>query len=357
MSWLVKSAHAIAIFKRSKKSFSIFSTGSEELGEIGSKNWKLFHRFDREKSKRGNRASKRKMEIVMKAHKENTDQEIQDNEALLQEVSAIEEADEQTIVREGKQAFERIGPILMEIPLEATRKLMVGVMKAVLVCISIAKAYGEEQWLFVKNFTPFAFDPSKYSDLEDRAKALWYLDILLRQADKDISASRSLIKRAKSIRKKFLRTAEFIWGLYPPRAEVIAEIRANKGNINLADDVAGLANIFIENWAFVDGRYDVSFDEIKEAENLSMLMVESFGNKEELSIKDLQDMRDRAAEYLRRGVDEMRKVAAFVHKDDPKAMKNYPSLYSRRNARQVKAKKAEKPNASTSTEAASVKVA
>ena len=49
-------------------------------------------------------------------------------------------------------------------------------------------------------------------------------------------------------------------------------------------------------------------------------------------------MRNRAAEYLRQGIEEVRAAAAYLFRNDPRSMARYPSLFVRRRRKTDRAK-------------------
>ena len=56
-------------------------------------------------------------------------------------------------------------------------------------------------------------------------------------------------------------------------------------------------------------------------------MLEALAAIPEGTVSELKDLRARAAEYLRRGADQIRSAAEYLFRDDPSSLSRYPSLY------------------------------
>ncbi len=138
----------------------------------------------------------------------------------------------------------------------------------------------------------------------------------------------------------------YLWGDDPELGDVVATIRTGNGYANKADDLGSLATLFTEHWARAEGKCEVILEDIAEAESLgaSILQAMSPSSKEEVDY--VRDLRKRAAEYLRRGIEELREGASYIYRNNQAKMDRYPSMFFR--------KKRKASNGKTNGEAASV---
>ncbi len=156
---------------------------------------------------------------------------------------------------------------------------------------------------------------------------------MLRQVTDTDGPLQILMQQAKPLRVKLLRAANYLFGDHERLGEVVAAIRAGNGHMNKADDLGSLATLFTENWHYVMGRCDVTEEDVLQAQALGTRMLQLMGASNRANILELRDLRDRAGEYMRRGIEEIRSAAAFVFRHNPEFLERYPKLYSRTRKR------------------------
>jgi hypothetical protein len=108
--------------------------------------------------------------------------------------------------------------------------------------------------------------------------------------------------------------------------------------VNRADDLGALAQLFTEHWDKAEGKCDVGLDDIARAEELGAEILEALSPSAVKEINAARDLRRRAAEYLRRGIDSIRDVASYAFRNSPRQMDRYPSLYVNRGNRKPNSK-------------------
>ncbi|MCP4604680.1 MAG: hypothetical protein GY847_29860 [Proteobacteria bacterium] len=76
-------------------------------------------------------------------------------------------------------------------------------------------------------------------------------------------------------------------------------------------------------------------DEIKHAHALGNQLLDAVGPSRDEAVKAAQDLRDRAGEYLRQGIEDIRTAAGFIFRNDETHLSRYPSLGSMRKRRRT----------------------
>jgi hypothetical protein len=253
------------------------------------------------------------------------------------------EAEAQTEVEEAmaglaptalKEALDQLSPLLLAIPADDVRTLRVNPTYAVAICLRVAAALEQDRELFAQHFSPEKFDLADYDDLAGRGLALWQANILLQRAKGTITASTVVYEQCKALRLKLLEAAEYLYSDHPELGSVVADIRSGHGKLNITDDLAALVNLFQDQWDDAEPNCRITEDDLEAATELCMQMIlastiQTFSEV----VHDARDLRNRAAEYLRRGVDDIRAAAGFVFRNDPEALESYPGLFSGRKRR------------------------
>jgi hypothetical protein len=232
--------------------------------------------------------------------------------------------------REGESALEEVKGRILAIPSSEVRQLKVSATSAVGIGLAYARSYAEDRPLFARTFTEKAFDTAEYDNLAERAKAFWQADILMRQETNSEGPFRLLVTAAKPLRTKLMRAASYLWADDPELGDVVSHIRSGNGYANRADDLGSLATLFTEHWARAEGKCDVTLEDIAEAESVGADILRAMSPSRSEAYDDMRSLRNRAAEYLRRGIEEVRAGAAYIYRDSPGEMERYPSLFAGR---------------------------
>ena len=232
--------------------------------------------------------------------------------------------------QEAEGALTELKPTIEAIPLSEVRPLRAKMTKAVGIGLTYAQVFAEDRDLFARTFKPQAFDPAEYDDIGERAKAFWQADIQLRQELNAEGPFRSMTQRAKRLRSKLMRAASYLWSDDPDLGEVVSNIRSGRGYANHADDLGALASLFAENWHKAEGKCDVKPEDIDRAKKVGAKFLEMISPTKEQSLEEERILRNKAAEHLRRGIDDIRDAAAYVFREDELMMERYPSLFVHR---------------------------
>jgi hypothetical protein len=232
-----------------------------------------------------------------------------------------------------EKALARLASTICQIPENEARVLRVGVHTAVITGLRVAQSFAGDREQIAASFAPDAFDPAEHDDLEDRALALWHADLLLRDAGEQAGSSPDLLDQAKQMRARLLKAAEYLWNNDSELRDLVADIRSHRGRADMADDLARLRRLFVEHWPEAKASCSLTSKDLEQAKDLGKAVINALSRGEADELADLRLLRDRAAEHLRRGIDDVRAAAAFVFRDDPASLAKYPGLYSSRNRR------------------------
>ena len=254
------------------------------------------------------------------------DPEIEDDQELDDEVIPETELDAQ----EAENTLASLKSVLMAIPAAHVRLLKVSATSAVGVGLAYAQAYAEDRPVFAQAFRTAVFDVFAYDNMSDRAKAFWRADILMRQLLNSEDPLRMLMIEAKPLRIKLMKAAIYIWGDDPELGDVIATIRSGATNVNKADDLGSLGTLFTEHWDRAQGKCDVTLEDIAEAERLGARILQATISTPTGAAYDVRNLRHRAAEYLRQGIEDVRAAAGYIFRNDEKSRERYPSLFIRK---------------------------
>ena len=234
---------------------------------------------------------------------------------------------------EAKKALVHIMPKLKAIPASQIRPLRISAPRAVGTGLAYAEYFANDRKLFEKAFTKEAFDVADYDDMEERAKAFWHADIVYRKIDPHQGPLRGLTEEVRRLRAKLLDAASYLWKDHPSLSYNVSQIRSGTGRANYADDLGALVELFQENWNEANGHCNVTEEDLAKAEaaGLDMFRAISIQKREELA--ELRNIRALAGEYLRRGIEDIRAGATFVHRDNDIALECYVSMFFLGNKR------------------------
>ena len=227
-------------------------------------------------------------------------------------------------------ALEQLRGVLAAMPRAEVRRFTANVPTAVRNALVLYRSFIEDRPLFEATFRPEAFSCAELEDLGIRARALWYTDVLLRQAVDPQSLLPELIARGNPLRKKMLRAGRYLWEFDPDLGPVIAEIISGRGRADMADDLMALSSLFTENWVQASGRCEVTEADPQEARSMALRILDALGmTAGSTKVVERRNLRNRAGTYLRNAADKLRDAAKFVHRRDPDALARYPSLFKR----------------------------
>jgi len=236
-------------------------------------------------------------------------------------------------------ALKGLMDLVMAIPADRVRKLGVSVPQAVAAGRHYARCYAEDRAAFVQALNPCVFDPASHDNMAKRAEALWEADILLEKTEENNDDVTRISDQARRVKRRLLRTAEYLWGDDRDRMEMVSIAKNGNSYMDLADNIFTLYHLFIENWDEVNSRSDVTEEELNSAHALGNQLLDAIGPSRDEMVKAVQDLRDRAGEYLRQGIDDIGTAAGFIFRNDPKHLSRYPNLGSLRRRRKTDTEK------------------
>jgi len=233
---------------------------------------------------------------------------------------------------QAESALAALKPELMAIPADEVRSFYVGATPAVGLGLAYAEAFAEDRERFDHAFKPEEFDPAEY-DMGQRSMAFWQADIQMRQQLNADGPFRLLVLEAKPLRRKLLKNITFLWGEDPVLGDTVAAIRKGQGYQDMADDLGAMHELFTENWDRAEGKCEVTVDEVERAKVLGAAMLQALSPTSSEELSEARDLRNRAAEYLHRGFEEVRAAAQYVFRNDEARLERYPSMYVLRYTR------------------------
>jgi hypothetical protein len=231
---------------------------------------------------------------------------------------------------EGESAYDEIKDEITAIPYSKVRQFKVGTTNAVGIGLANAKAFAEDRHLFEKNFHKEVFNPADYDNFESRAKGFWQADILMRQELNNQGPLRLIISKVNPLRKKLLKAANYLWSEDIELSDVLNRINKGNGYANKADDLGSLATLFTEHWESAQGLCNITLEDITRAKALGADMLEAISPSRKQAVDDFKSLRNRAAEYLREAIEEVRAAAAYIYRNNPSEMERYPSMFANR---------------------------
>jgi hypothetical protein len=234
-----------------------------------------------------------------------------------------------TNVLAGEKALAAVSPFISQIPRDQVRRLTFEPVSLIGVGLKYAELFREDRAEFEAKLTQAGFDVREYDDMEKRAMAFWYTDICYRQSRGKDRPVRKLVPEARLLRKKMIKAVSYLWQHDPKKMKTLADIRSGRSHLKLADDLGRLAQLLTDHWREADGHCAVTRKDIERARTLGTEMLSVIPLSETAEKSALKETRNRAAEYLRRGIQEINVAATFLFRRDHARYARYPNLYTR----------------------------
>jgi hypothetical protein len=241
-----------------------------------------------------------------------------------------------TDVFEGKEALAAVSPSLSRIPHKEVRRLTFEPVSLISVGLRYAELFREDRAEFEAKLSQAGFDVREYDDMEKRAKAFWYTDICYRQSRGRERPVRRFVPEARALRKKMIKAVRYLWSHDQRTMKMLDDIRAGRSHLKLADDLGRLAELFTNNWRETDRHCAVTKGDTERARTLGVEMLSVIPLSETVEKSALKATRFRAAEYLRRGIQEINLAAAFLFRRDPVRYARYPKRFTRSAPKKTK---------------------
>jgi hypothetical protein len=175
-------------------------------------------------------------------------------------------------------------------------------------------------------------------ELRPIALATWYLHVAPRpQIDED--RVKALVATGAPLKRMLLSQAKALAERKLLHTEHVDAIEKGRGNLDLANDLLALAQLFRNHWELIRTKVAIiEADELARAEQLGTSLLEAIGARhvepEEQSAQDRAiELRARAATLLLRTYDELRAAVAYLRRHEGDADTIAPSLYQRERRR------------------------
>ncbi|MDJ0764378.1 MAG: hypothetical protein QNJ97_15475 [Myxococcota bacterium] len=224
--------------------------------------------------------------------------------------------------------LEKIKPQLDALRPEEVRQFNLSVPNAVSAAMRVFKAFKADVSAFVRTFRFDAFDPADYENFPERVGALWYVNKQLNQAIDPKGDADAILAKIGPLHAKLGKAAVYLWCDSEELGPVVADIRAGAGRMDKADELVRYAALFEEHWAEAKDNSNVTQDDLTAARTLSAQLIDTLTAIPPSDLAELRDIQNRAGEYLRRAVDDIRAAAIYIFRRDPEALERYPSLYA-----------------------------
>ena len=172
--------------------------------------------------------------------------------------------------------------------------------------------------------------------LETYALGVWYAHLLTLPAGSESSPVKALLEEAAPLREDLLSDAEALARRGLLNKDLVAEIRAGHGNIDIANDLVALGAAFTMNWSTISGKTAATLAEVERASVLGPLLLAALGVREQGSLQSSADpSATRAAMFTLfvNAYDETRRAVAYLRWHQGDADDIAPSFYKGRGGR------------------------
>jgi hypothetical protein len=179
------------------------------------------------------------------------------------------------------------------------------------------------------------FDLARFDKLQDYALALGHCHALYRAADVSSTELQTQLTEALTLRDRFQADAVALSQrslLDPAR---VAKLRSGIGYKNVAFDVIGLVELFLESWNKVSSKTAVTEKELNDARLLANEIIAGLGLREQgpALVSAAAQLRQQAYTLFFKAYEEARRAVQFVRWHEGDAEEIAPSLFSNRARR------------------------
>lgn len=185
------------------------------------------------------------------------------------------------------------------------------------------------------------FDIASIDRLGTYALAAWYAHLLALPQAVPSDLAR-LLADAKPLRERMLLSAELLAHAGFFRQDAVTAIRAGQGNLDTANDLVALAALFTANWAQVENKSPVEWNQVEQAALLGPRILVALGIRDQPGVKapgaaDPSERRVRAFTLFVRAYDACRRAVTYLRWEEDDVDDIAPSLFANRGPRKVAA--------------------
>jgi hypothetical protein len=172
--------------------------------------------------------------------------------------------------------------------------------------------------------------------LQTYALAAYHAHILSMPGEGTESRVAAILAEAGPLRANLLSDAQALAQRKLLDADTVDQIRADRGNVDTANDLVALSSLLKANWSKIEGKTAATLDDIKRAGELGPLLLAALGVREhgvQMAPDALADQKRRAYTLFFRAYDETRRAIAYLRWHEGDADVIIPSLYKGRGGR------------------------
>lgn len=185
------------------------------------------------------------------------------------------------------------------------------------------------------------FDLDHLNSLRDVALAAWYAHVVVVRNEPVEQLVKALVNEAVALKRALLIQANALAARGQLDAQRIAEIRAGRGNRELANNMIALSALFRQSWKQFQGKTLVNEEELDRSAELGTKLIQAIGTQKLdpgiASLSDSNELRARAFSLLYKTYDQVQRAVEYLRWDEGDAMEVAPSIYTgaRRGRRAV----------------------
>ena len=175
-----------------------------------------------------------------------------------------------------------------------------------------------------------------FDKLETYALAAWYAHLLALPGAGPSNPIKVLLEEAVPLRANLLGDALALARRGLLDANIVEDIRAGQGNVDIANDLVALSALFAGSWNEISDKTAATEAEFTRAGNLGPLLLAALGVREHgaaPSPADAADRRARAFTLFSIAYNEIRRSVCFLRWNEGDADEIVPSLYKGRGGR------------------------
>lgn len=175
-----------------------------------------------------------------------------------------------------------------------------------------------------------------FDKLHTYALAAYHAHILWLPPETSENRVRTLLDEAAPLRANLLSDAEALARRGRLDAETVAQIRADQGNVDTANDLVALSALFMTKWEGIENNTAATIEEVKRAGELGPLLLAALGMREHgipLGPDVAADQRRRTYTLFVNAYDETRRAITYLRWHDGDGDQIVPSLYKGRGGR------------------------
>jgi hypothetical protein len=239
-----------------------------------------------------------------------------------------------------KDAYGRIEPEIVALPVQRVRRINVDVRSAVATVLAAMARLLTYREQIIKELP--TFDVARFDKLEDYALALSHTDTLHSTALKPTDEQKAVFEEGVelrdvmhadvnvAIRRKFIDSA------------VLKDYEGLVGYKNVASDLQIVAQALNTNWGKIEGKCATSLTEVEHAFKLAARLLRIAGQREQSTeaLDRATDARNRAFTLLAEGYEDAQRALGYLRFEQDDADDIAPAFYAGRPAAK-KAPKAE----------------